>query len=165
MKNIVKLTFSELINERINEGMHNANRMIVNSLANKNVNVSMRAMQKYRKGERVPSFLIAKEILKIANVDISDSDLSEILENSRNELKEEKPETQNVGFDRKEVEKKANNKRKIVVNLDELNLDVDMELKNQILDDRVVQLYGDESEINKYVQALIEKDLAEEILK
>ena len=122
-------------------------------------------MQKYRKGERIPSFLIAKEILKIANVDISDSDLSEILENSRNELKEEKPETQNVGFDRKEVEKKANNKRKIVVNLDELNLDVDMELKNQILDDRVVQLYGDESEINKYVQALIEKDLAEEILK
>ena len=87
MKNIVKLTFSELINERINEGMHNANRMIVNSLANKNVNVSMRAMQKYRKGERIPSFLIAKEILKIANVDISDSDLSEILENSRNELK------------------------------------------------------------------------------
>ena len=69
-RSIRNVTFSDLINERINEGMVNANRLIVNSLEEKNIPISMRSLQKYRKGDRVPAFLVAKEILRVLNIPI-----------------------------------------------------------------------------------------------
>ncbi len=159
-----KTTFSELINEKINEGMPHANRTIVNSLANKNITISMRSLQSYRKGERIPSFLIAKEILKVLMVDIDDDDLLNILDSSRNIPPDTGAERNYSSFERKD-EKQGNMKRTATLNIEDLNIDADTGIKAQILNDRLVELYGDEKEFSEYVKELIEYDLENEILK
>lgn len=159
-----KTTFSELINEKINEGMPHANRTIVNSLANKNITISMRSLQSYRKGERIPSFLIAKEILKVLKVDMDDDDLLSILNSSRNLPSDTGAEKSYSSFERKD-EKQSSLKRIATLNIEDLDIDADTGIKAQILNDRIVELYGDEREFGEYIKELIEYDLENEILK
>ena len=163
-RSIGNVTFSELINERINEGMPNANRLIVNSLAEKNIPISMRSLQKYRKGDRVPAFLVAKEILRVLNIPVSDSELADVLENSR-QNDEETIDKNYSSFNRKEDERKIRIKTRITVDLNRIDIDVSNEIKSQIINDRMIELYGDDDSLSEYIHDLIKEDLTTGLIK
>ena len=163
-RSIRNVTFSELINERINEGMPNANRLIVNSLAEKNIPISMRSLQKYRKGDRVPAFLVAKEILRVLNIPVSDSELADVLENSR-QNDEETIDKNYSSFNRKEDERKVRIKTRITVDLNRIDIDVSNEIKSQIINDRMIELYGDDDSLSEYIHDLIKEDLTTGLIK
>ena len=163
-RSIGNVTFSELINERINEGMPNANRLIVNSLTEKNISISMRSLQKYRKGDRVPAFLVAKEILRVLNIPVSDSELADVLENSR-QRDEETVDKNYSSFNRKEDEHKARTKTRISVDLNKIDIDVGNEIKSQIINDRLIELYGDDDSLSEYIHDLIKEDLTNGLIK
>lgn len=163
-RSIGNVTFSELINERINEGMPNANRLIVNSLTEKNIPISMRSLQKYRKGDRVPAFLVAKEILRVLNIPVSDSELKDVLENSR-QNDEETIDKNYSSFNRKEDERKTRIKTKITVDLNKIDIDVSNEIKSQIINDRLLELYGDDDSLSEYIHDLIKEDLTTGLIK
>ncbi len=163
-RSIGNVTFSELINERINEGMPNANRLIVNSLAEKNIPISMRSLQKYRKGDRVPAFLVAKEILRVLNIPVSDSELADVLENSR-QNDEETIDKNYSSFNRKEDERKVRIKTRITVDLNRIDIDVSNEIKSQIINDRMIELYGDDDSLSEYIHDLIKEDLTTGLIK
>ena len=161
-RSIRNVTFSDLINERINEGMVNANRLIVNSLEEKNIPISMRSLQKYRKGDRVPAFLVAKEILRVLNIPISDSELADVLENSRG-TDPEFIEKNYSSFNRKE-EKRTSTKRRVTVDLNKIDVGSSLEILSQVLNDRLIELYGDDNKLSDYIHDLIKADLINGVL-
>lgn len=52
---------------------------------NDNYRYKARTLMRYQTGERVPSYQVAKELLNLMEYEISDLDLIELLNNSRNE--------------------------------------------------------------------------------
>lgn len=157
-------TFSDLINERINEGIYNPNRTIVNALTEKNIPTTMRSIQFYRNGTRVPSFLVAKEILNILSIDLSDEEIINILKSSRKAVNQKVDNKNYSSYYRDGREPEQSRKRTFVFNASEIDIYGTDEVKDQLLDNRLYELYESEDELEKYIYALIKKDLEEGVL-
>lgn len=144
-------TFSEIMNENMQTEVK-ANRRLMEGIEDK-THVTMRTIQRYRSGERVPDLLTAKYILNFLRINLDEDELCEILSHSQNESKKirnTKKETLNS----------------ISINLEniDLGIDIDPVAKNQIIDDRIYELFKDSGSLKKYIETLISKDLNDHIL-
>lgn len=157
-------TFSDLINERINEGIYNPNRTIVNALLEKNIPTSMRSIQSYRNGTRVPSFLIAKEILNILSIELKDEEINNVLKSSRIAVNQKIDNKNYSSYYRDGKEPEQTKKRTFVFNVGDIDIYGSDDIKDQLLDNRLYELYESEEELAKYIYALIKKDLEEGVL-
>ena len=128
----------------------NMNDKSANSFLNENgLAISYPAFWSYRSFRSVPSFERAKAILKGFNYPIEDSDLEEILEYSRVELKNNILET------KKYISKGVRlSPRQIAP-----SLSAD-ELENVIME-RARKVIGPDATINNYLNTLVKRDLIE----
>lgn len=111
----------------------------------KGVNISYAALNKYTKFTRVPSFTTAKSILSAFNFTIKDSDLADVLQYSRTQLK-------HYGFNGTQYyqpQLRLNPERFGNFTPAQFSELLDMRIRN-----------GGYNSLNDYISSLIEQDLA-----
>lgn len=144
--------FSEILNDAIGNSSK-GNRRLADTLQDV-MNAPMRNIQRYRIGYIVPNLETADLILRHLGIKIDKSELSQILLYSRKQAKE--------------IKSKINGVSKASLSVDVHNIDLGIQLDQmafqEIMRDRINELFGDTGTVKKYVEALIEKDLNEHIL-
>lgn len=113
----------------------------------------MRNIQRYRTGEQVPDYIVAKAILEFLNIDINEDELREILLQSKERSKE--------------LRKMQKTPSKLLyINSTNIDLGIDIGTVGieEVINDRVRELYGNDGSIKKYIEDLIQKDLNDRIL-
>lgn len=144
--------FSEILNDAIGNSSK-GNRRLADTLQDV-MNAPMRNIQRYRIGYIVPNLETADLILRHLGIKIDKSELSQILLYSRKQAKE--------------IKSKINGVSKASLSVDVHNIDIGIQLDQmafqEIMRDRINELFGDTGTVKKYVEALIEKDLNEHIL-
>ncbi len=147
------ITFAALLSQLVDEsGMNNRQVAldIQKKLAeeNSNVTLSYPSFFAYRNFTMVPSFEKASIIIKYFHYDISNDELSQILEYSRNELRKLKED------DNKDIRQGVRIKPK---HFSESISTSELEI---MIKDRMNELYGeDKGSFNLYVNDLIKSDL------
>ena len=114
---------------------------------NLNIQISYPALAAYKNYSIVPTFEKASLILKAVGYSISTTDLSKILEYSRQELKRMKSEGQN---DIRQGVRINPKKMGLSINVSELEL---------LIKRRINELYDKDESFNSYVNDLIKNDL------
>lgn len=117
--------------------------------------ISMRNLQRYRKGTAVPRYETAMLILQTLGYNILPDELTDCLMMSRFYEKQLRIETQE-----KSLVRKARSKLGITVSGCKVTC-VDVPELMDKLEQRIIELYGDSADVNMYVANLIEKDLIE----
>lgn len=117
---------------------------------NENVKYKARTIQRYLRGERVPSFNSAKEILNNLDVEMKSEELDEMLKKSKL-LKEDRYEAP-LFCDRLNIRYSE---------IDDA-LGKDFNNSNEILEERLKQL--NTKTVKEYVLKLIKKDIEESII-
>jgi hypothetical protein len=133
-------------------------RHIKESLDQLNVSISVRSLQKYMKGDSVPSYEIAKAILKASGNEYEEESLIEILRESKEVCKRR-------ALERSKMMPKLD--KHIVIDSDELRIgDTSGVYVIKYIDDRVNELYGSSNNNYKqYIRDLIIEDVKKGILK
>lgn len=126
-------------------------------IENGTTDINFRRVSEYKNGYTVPPFEKAKSLLSALKYTIDDSELTRILEESRERAKDVKEE---FGFNRQ----KGIIKRRININLNEILSEFEESAAEKVLEKRVKDLYGDENMFSRYVNMLIKKDLEDLIL-
>ena len=147
------ITFSALLSQLVDEsGM--TNRKVALAIQdelkkeNSNVTLSYPSFFAYRNFTMVPSFEKASIIVKYFNYDISNEELSNILEYSRSELKKIKED------DNKDI------RQGIRIKPSNFSDDMSASELEIIIKNRIDELYGeDKGSINGYINDLIKDDL------
>ena len=134
------VTFSTILTQIAQEEKMNMQQML-SFLQNKGVETTYTSLTSYRSFRSIPSYDIAKSILEAFNYDISE--LPDILENSRTELKNYKEDT-----GKKFV-------RTIRIKPEELNVDTADEI-TIVLEQRARE---ENYNVNQYIINLIKNDL------
>lgn len=151
MSNKIMPYFSEILNDSMFQETK-ANRRLVEGLSD-TVQCSMRNIQRYRTGEQVPDYIVAKAILDFLGIDINEDELSEILFQSK--------------LRSKEMRKLQKTPTKLLyinsTNID-LGIDIGSAGIDELINNRVLELYGDKGTIKNYIEDLIQKDLNDRIL-
>lgn len=131
-----------------------------------------RHIQRYKSGVCVPSLEIATEILQILNISYSDSDVKELLENSRKYKKEIEVDKTSKSLDINVGSRAESVNVNITINrsdLDFINEYIDDSLADiisplKIWKDRVEEAYGhDKNSYKRYILDLIKKDMKGEL--
>lgn len=151
MSNKIMPLFSEILNDSMYQETK-ANRRLVEGISN-SVRCSMRNIQRYRTGEQVPDYIVAKAILEFLNIDINEDELREILLQSKERSKE--------------LRKMQKTPSKLLyINSTNIDLGIDIGTVGieEVINDRVRELYGNDGSIKKYIEDLIQKDLNDRIL-
>lgn len=144
-------TFSNILNQIVEETNVSGKKLCTSinktlSENNSTMQISYPCFASYRNFRAVPSMDRAAAILKCVNYEISNSDLAEILEYSKRELKK-------VNDDRKDIQQGLRIKPE---NFSETCSVTQLELA---LMQRVKELYGSSGSLNQYVNDLIKQDL------
>ena len=134
------ITFSTLLTQIAKEENMNMQQMC-SYLQNKDIYATYSSLTSYRSFRSIPSYEAAKSILEAFNYNIDG--LAEILEYSKNELKNYKTETSNKFI------------RSIRIKPEELSMDNPNEI-NIILEQRSKEL---NINVNQYIINLIKEDL------
>lgn len=120
--------------------------------------ISVRSLQRYMKGDNVPSFDVAKLILSIGKIKLKDEDLKEILKQSK-ELCKSRKEEQKVY--------KVKLDKHIVIDSAALAIgDMSGEYVLDYMDNRINELYGENNntKFSLYIRDLIIEDIKKGIL-
>ena len=133
-------------------------RHIKEALDQSDVNISVRSLQKYLKGDSVPSYEMAKEILKAGGNEYDEKSLIQMLKESKDTCKRRKNERN---------ERIPKLEKHIVIDADELKIgNTSGVYVIKYIDDRVRELYGSSSNNYKqYIRDLIIEDIKKGILK
>lgn len=128
---------------------------LVNILTERGYDVKIRQMQRYKTGLYVPKYEIAAQICKIIMFEMTDSQLERLLAVSRthaNELRQQKQRALGITA---------------CINPRNIHLGSEIEARDvaDILNSRVFELYGSQSKMSNYIEALIELDLKENLIK
>lgn len=156
-----KNTFSDILLEEKKKNKKITTK-IVNELEDINININRRTVEKYIKGETVPTYNLAKEILKIFDVTMSEEQLLQVLTNSHLFREIERPEGV-YGTIRREKDSYTL-RRRISIRSSEFtfldNTDVPKEDAIDLINERVIKNYGDDKfAFNRYIKDLIDKDM------
>lgn len=143
--------FSEILNDAMYKEKK-ANRRLVEGVEDK-VNCTMRNVQRYRTGEQVPNYITARIILDFLNIDINEEDLREILITSKKRSKELRSSTKTPS-------------KMLYINSSNIDIGIDIGAIGieEVINDRLKELYGDSGSLKKYIEELIQKDLNDHIL-
>ena len=143
--------FSEILNDAMYKEKK-ANRRLVEGIEDK-VNCTMRNVQRYRTGEQVPNYITARIILDFLNIDINEEDLREILITSKKRSKELRSSTKTPS-------------KMLYINSSNIDIGIDIGAIGieEVINDRLKELYGDSGSLKKYIEELIQKDLNDHIL-
>ena len=143
--------FSEILNDAMYKEKK-ANRRLVEGIEDK-VNWTMRNVQRYRTGEQVPNYITARIILDFLNIDINEEDLREILITSKKRSKELRSSTKTPS-------------KMLYINSSNIDIGIDIGAIGieEVINDRLKELYGDSGSLKKYIEELIQKDLNDHIL-
>ena len=133
-------------------------RHLKEALESSQESVTVRSLQRYLRGDSVPSFEVAKNIIKTGKIKYSDDEIREILRLSRA-----------VGKERKQEQKliKARFDKHIIIDADNFRIgDMNGEYVLDYLEDRINELYGKKtsSRYSLYIKDLILADLKKGIL-
>lgn len=156
-----KNTFSDILIEEKKKNKK-ITMKIVNELAETGTNINRRTIEKYIKGETVPTYNLAKEILKIFDVTMSEEQLLQVLTNSHLFREIERPEgvygTIHREKDNYTLRRRISIKSSEFTFLD--NTDVPKENAIDLINERVIEDYGDDKfAFNRYIKDLIDKDM------
>ena len=161
-------TFSDILQSE-KQSDYNLTQRIVNSFLDKGERISPRTVQKYIKGNLVPSYQKAKDILKIIGTNLSETELLALLEESKRQMNDlEKyggfSKTINPG----EIENMPNQtlRKRIAINAKEFTFLNDTDVPNEysidLIEQRVADEYGDSKySFSRYIRDLINKDMKE----
>lgn len=127
-------------------------------LKEKGIEVSFKTISAYMRGARVPSYERAKALLDILGVPIKEEELIELLERSREKVKQQKKYF---------TEEETEIRRTITIRIKPKNISPELSAYQgmRVLEDRIRDLFGDENKFSDYVKMLIVKDLREFILE
>ena len=152
------MTFSELFSDLISLSGYKTTRRVAEVLREKGIDwIDFRRVSTYKNGDRVPTFRKASTILKALDYEIQDSELDDLLEYSKKASKER-------NMDLADVRSKAVFQN-VRIDYDSLVEDLDGDEAKFLTRKRVKELFGDEHELSRYVNALLRKDLVEKNLK
>ena len=168
------ITFSELLNAQVRKRYRGTTKNVTEYLTQNGCEITYRSFQRYFKGERVPTYQIAKKILDAMNIQFSETDLMDMLNYSKVILSENNLLRKNNEADVKRLmvssygvtDDMQNKERieKISFSPKDIDIDAPDDMKESILNSRLVDLYG-EYDIRKYIMDLVQLDLEKEILE
>lgn len=173
-KERISYTFRELINGYIEDRFPvNSNRQLIDTLNSSNVTLSMRMLQMIRKGNKVPSYFMAKEILKGLGVEMSDDDLVDVIANSKKEIGEIKNrqyvsrnESNGIYYRAEEKTDLDEPQIKVALNISEIEVEgIEPFMVESILNQRIDELYNEDKTTVRYIKDLIKYDLEHNVLK
>lgn len=147
------LAFSEIVKTEINSQDLKLTTLS-DLLFEKGFNISSKRLSEYQNGVSNPSFKNAKAILETLGFDYTSEEILECLENNEDICKTNKSYSSDL--------------YKLIsvrILLKKLIPRLGPEEIEQILNDRIVDLYGDKTKISNYIHDLISKDLNEFILE
>ena len=133
-------------------------RHLQEAISQKDEKISVRSLQRYIKGDNVPSFEVAKLILSVSNVNYSDEELKEILKQSKELCKSRKAEQRVF---------KVKLDKHIVIDANALSIgDMSGEYVLDYMDNRINELYGEDNntKFSLYIRDLIIEDIKKGIL-
>lgn len=147
---MIETTFSTLFTQLLNASEMNVSQLY-RELKKNNINISYQALAAYKAFDTVPKFEKAAEILNYFDYNKSDSELTEILNYSRSELKNYKAQ------ERKDI------RQGIRLTPSSFAEDITADELDVMIQKRINELSenGDHS-FNSYVSSLIKKDLQEQ---
>lgn len=132
-----------------------SNRHLVNALSD--TNITMKNIQRYRNGESVPEFSIAKSILQYLGIKIPDKQLEDIIRNSKAHSKKKRD---------KDKETKIKKYIEIPGSSFDLGEDINPQYVIEFINNRIDSIYGDDkSAFSSYIRDLITKDIKDDILR
>lgn len=134
--------FSELMNISMMEDKKSTSKLI-SFLDEKGIKTSKRNIERYRNGTYAPSWKNARAILEYLEIEIDDDTLSIILE-----------QTKNKGIELRKKQKTVCDP--VYINFDKMTFGIGTK---DVIRQRIVDIYGKEESINKYITDLIERDL------
>lgn len=155
-------TFSDILqNEK--ENNPRLTRTIVEGFYEDGLRISNRSIQLYIKGQQVPSFPIAREILKILKVRMSEQELLSILAYSLDNKSIDMEKVSNPDI---LIENNPTLKKRISIKYSDFTFlnDSKINKKNSIdlIENKVLEKYGnDKYAFNRYIRDLIDKDMNE----
>ena len=161
MENNNQLTFSYLLTSQISPIFKNTTKIIYEHLTDEGVDTTYRTIQRYKKGQMVPPFLTAKKILEAVNIKIEDKKLKEILEFSKENMREDVEKKSSPTFVRTDMNDETDTLKDsytISLNINDLDFNASPEVKKEMLNERLINLYG-EINLKKYIEDLIYNDL------
>ena len=142
----------------INDAMSSdpkSNRHLVNALSKNRI--TMKNIQRYRNGESVPDFSIAKSILQYLGIKIPDKQLEEIIKNSKAHSKKKRDKDKDIKI-KKYIE--------IPGSSFDLGEDINPQYVIEFIYNRIDSIYGDDkSAFSNYIRDLITKDIKDDILR
>ena len=128
---------------------------LVNILTERGYDVKIRQMQRYKTGLYVPKYEVAAQICKIIMFEMSDSQLEKLLAESR------------LHADTLRKRRQKNLGITACINPKNIHLGSEIEARDvaEIQNNRVFELYGSQSKMSNYIEALIELDLKNNLIK
>ena len=149
--------FSELLSEAMDLADCTSDKELESLLKSSgNFNISRSSITQYHSGMIIPPFLKAKAILDVLEYSMDDQELTEVLEESKENSKQVK---ELYGYAADEKARKT-----VVLNYGQLMRGYESFESMEILNKRIEELYGNETSFSAYVNSLIRKDLAEYII-
>jgi ribosome-binding ATPase YchF (GTP1/OBG family) len=161
MENNEQLTFAYLLTSQISPIFKNTTKIIYEHLADEGIETTYRTIQRYKKGQMVPPFLTAKKILEAVNIKLEDKKLKEILEFSKETMREDVEKKSSPTFVRTDMNDETDTLKDsytISLNINDLDFNASPEVKKEMLNERLINLYG-EINLKKYIEDLIYNDL------
>lgn len=146
--------FFELLNDLLSEGKNGiySGRDLQEKV--KPYHLSIRSIQRYRQGVIVPPFEGAEAIMNAFGIDISNADLKQILQNSRERR------LQNLSMTRTTpvTQEKRSEGYGILVSKCDIKF-IDVPEAEQFVKQRIYDLYGAEGNLRIYVANLVDQDI------
>lgn len=149
--------FEEIMTDIVGEDPKGI-RHLKEALENKGEIISTRSLQRYLRGDSVPSFEIAKSIIKVGKTKYSDSEIREVLKQSREAYKDRKNEQKLI---------KAKFDKHIIIDAEQFRIgDMSGDYVLDYLEERINDLYGNNtsSRYSLYIRDLMIEDIKKGIL-
>ena len=117
--------------------------------------INFRRISDYKNGNYTPSYVKAKQMLNVLDYEISEEELMDALQENRESIKDQE---EYLNSESKEI------RTTIRIKLKRLIPDTGPEEAERYLQERITELYGDETKLSNYVQSLIAKDLQQYVI-
>ena len=151
-------TFGELFSDLVTLSGYTTVRRVAGVLNDNGVeDIDFRRVSDYMKGTRVPKHKKAASILRALDYEISDMDLEDLLDYSRDESRKTNMELADM--------RSRLSTRAVYIDFSKLMEGFESEEAKLLMNNRIVEIYGDEKNASRYVNDLIRKDLEEYILE
>ena len=163
-KNEFKNTFSDILQAE-KEKNSKLTTEIVEGLEKMEIKITPRTIQLYKKGTLVPEYNLAKKILKILKVSMSENELLTLLNKSKESRDSSKGQYIRKIIDPDSVKSDSTCLRKrIAIKADSFTFlegsDLSPDYAIDLIESRVKELYGDDKyAFNRYIKDLIDKDM------